>query len=331
MKLSVIVPVFNKEKYLAGFLKQVAAQTFREFECILIDDGSEDLSGKICDEAAGKDPRIKVFHQRNMGVSAARNEGIRRSAGRYITFADCDDELAPDYLEHLMGCMEKHAPDLVISGVEKFWDHTERREKMLTGHPEGICSLRDILADFGEVQKRTGIYGYCVAKLFSRELIRGICFDENMHLAEDFDFYLKVYRRTKTIYIDNYCGYYYRQNASGSALLAADDQIDYIAQLKLNLRCRDFLAENGAFTGTNRSVTERRIADYVFFSLFHCPGNLLDCRVRELQNICRNEHLAKSGILFQDWLTGNLEKRRYGIVKGSIRGYRMLKKIAGRS
>jgi hypothetical protein len=227
--------------------------------------------------------------------------------------------------------MEQHAPDLVISGVEKFWDHTERREKMLTGHPEGICSLRDILADFGEVQKRTGIYGYCVAKLFSRELIRGIDFNESMHLAEDFDFYLKVYRRIKTVYIDNYCGYYYRQNALGSALLTPDDQIDYISQLKLNLRCRDFLVETGAFTGTNRSVTERRIADYVYFSLIHCPGDQLDLRVKELQTICRNEHLAKSGILFQDWLTGNLEKDRGYVVIGSIRGYRMLKKIAGRS
>ena len=91
--LSIIVPVYNVEKYLARCIDSILAQTFTDFELILVDDGSTDNSGEICDEYAGKDPRIIVIHKENGGVSSARNHGLDIARGEYITFVDSDDQI----------------------------------------------------------------------------------------------------------------------------------------------------------------------------------------------------------------------------------------------
>ena len=110
--ISVIIPVYNVEKYLDQCLKSVTAQTYTDFECILVNDGSTDKSGEICDNWAKNDNRFKVIHQENQGVSAARNKGIENAQGEYIIFIDSDDWVDTDYLETLMG----DDSELVISG-----------------------------------------------------------------------------------------------------------------------------------------------------------------------------------------------------------------------
>lgn len=92
-KISVIVPVYNTEQYLPRCIDSILAQTFTDFELLLIDDGSKDSSGKICDESAAKDSRIRVFHKENGGVSSARNMGLNNAQGEWITFVDSDDYL----------------------------------------------------------------------------------------------------------------------------------------------------------------------------------------------------------------------------------------------
>ena len=96
-KISVIVPVYNVEKYLRRCVDSILTQTFTDFEVLLIDDGSTDGSGKICDEYAKKDKRVRVFHKENGGVSSARNLGLDNVRGRYVTFVDADDKISPDY------------------------------------------------------------------------------------------------------------------------------------------------------------------------------------------------------------------------------------------
>lgn len=113
--ISIVIPVYNVEKYLAKCLESVMAQTYRNFEAVLVDDGSTDRSGEVCEEYAGRDGRFKAFHKENGGLSDARNYGVERASGELVSFVDSDDYVAPDYLEYLWHLMEKHGCD--VSGA----------------------------------------------------------------------------------------------------------------------------------------------------------------------------------------------------------------------
>ena len=115
MKLSIIVPVYNAEKYLDRTIKNILEQTFTDFELLLIDDGSKDCSGSICDNWSKKDSRIKVIHQENTGVGGARNTGLDIAQGEYIGFVDNDDLIHPQMYEILLGIAEKENADIVMS------------------------------------------------------------------------------------------------------------------------------------------------------------------------------------------------------------------------
>ncbi len=115
-KISIIIPVYKVEKYLRRCLDSIVAQTFTDWECILIDDGSPDNSGKICDEYAANDERFRVFHQENQGVSAARNKGLDEAKGEWITFVDSDDWVDEKYLALLYENAKQKNADVVITG-----------------------------------------------------------------------------------------------------------------------------------------------------------------------------------------------------------------------
>jgi len=116
-KLSVIVPVYNTEKYLRECIDSILGQTFTDFELILVDDGSTDSSGAICDEYAEKDARIKVIHQENGGITVARKSGVRIARGEYVTFVDSDDWIEPEMYAAMLDCRQEAAPDIVICGL----------------------------------------------------------------------------------------------------------------------------------------------------------------------------------------------------------------------
>ena len=118
-KISIIVPVFNVEQYLPRCIDSILNQSFRNFELLLIDDGSSDNSGNICDRYAKNDFRIKVFHKKNGGVSSARNVGIDNAIGDWIFFSDADDELFPNGLSILYASIG-HNVDLVMAGYERY-------------------------------------------------------------------------------------------------------------------------------------------------------------------------------------------------------------------
>lgn len=113
-KLSVIVPVYNTEKYLQECIDSILAQTFPDFELILVDDGSTDRSGAICDEYAGKDPRIQVIHQQNGGITVARKSGVRVARGEYVTFVDSDDWIHKDMYRIML---ERESADIVVCNM----------------------------------------------------------------------------------------------------------------------------------------------------------------------------------------------------------------------
>ena len=108
MLFSVIVPIYKIEKYLSRCIDSVLAQTFGDYELILVDDGSPDNSPKLCDKWAEKDKRVKVIHKPNGGVSSARNEGLKVAKGEYICFCDSDDEVLPNYCEDLLKALKEN-------------------------------------------------------------------------------------------------------------------------------------------------------------------------------------------------------------------------------
>lgn len=112
--VSIVIPVFNVERHLRQCLDSVLRQTLKEWECICIDDGSPDGSGAILDEYGNKDARFKIIHQRNRGVSAARNLGIKLASAPYLTFIDSDDWVEDDALESLLSAMEESCADMVM-------------------------------------------------------------------------------------------------------------------------------------------------------------------------------------------------------------------------
>lgn len=113
--VSIILPVYNTEKYIRTCLDSVLEQSYKNIEIILINDGSEDMSGNICDEYAKKDKRIKVIHKQNEGVSTTRNIGIKNATGTYICFADSDDILQNDYVEYLLTMITDNQVDIAVT------------------------------------------------------------------------------------------------------------------------------------------------------------------------------------------------------------------------
>ena len=122
-KISVIIPVYNTEGFVARVIESVMAQTFADFELILIDDGSKDASGEICDRFAAKhSDKIRVAHTENHGVSSARNCGIDMATGEWITFIDSDDYVLPQYLQNLYSNAEKYNSDFVMTGIVRRYE-----------------------------------------------------------------------------------------------------------------------------------------------------------------------------------------------------------------
>lgn len=208
--ISVIVPVYNAEKYLPQCIESILKQEYPLFELILIDDGSIDHSGSICEEYAKRDSRIVVIHQNNKGVSAARNEGIRRAKGEWIVFVDADDYVENTYLsrfnmsDEIDYSIQKEAHDYYSSKGELF--KTIQKPRFFK---DEILSLKDY---FIKTNYFTNINAGPYAKLFSSKLIKDnmLFFVEGTAVCEDFLFTTKYVLYCKKIRISTSINYHYR-------------------------------------------------------------------------------------------------------------------------
>lgn len=219
-EISVIIPVFNVEKKLNKCLDSLLVQTFVDFEVILVDDGSSDSSGSICDKYAQKDDRFVVIHQENKGVSSARNNAIAHSKGKYITFVDSDDYVACEFLEVLYNNIVSNNSDIAMCN---FYQIQESKSVMLMEHGfvEGTCFGRaDIEKTLYEnVFLNINTTGYfCLwNKIFRRELIKSnnIVMDTEMSFGEDMLFFMLCLRYCNSISFTEKPLYYYYQGENG--------------------------------------------------------------------------------------------------------------------
>ena len=169
--ISVIVPVYNVEHYLPRCIDSILAQTYGQFELILVDDGSTDQSGRICDERAGGDGRIRVFHKKNGGLSDARNHGLDRMRGDYVTFIDSDDYVGRDYLCLLLDMLEENGADMSVVSIQD--TYSKELSFIESGDERVVLSGEAIIREMTVQEKLT--CSAC-AKLFKRELFDGVRF-----------------------------------------------------------------------------------------------------------------------------------------------------------
>ena len=213
-EISVIVPVYKVEKYLDACVDSILNQTFTDFELILVDDGSPDNCGAICDKYAALDGRVRVIHQNNAGLSSARNAGVDAATGRYICFVDSDDLVAPDYCRELYGLLDGTEYDFSFCGVCRFRDGSEPRPKM-DNSPLTVTNTQYAAMQL-EHKTEFGVWN----KLFRRELFNQIRFAPGK-VHEDVIFSADLLRILhRGIVATEQQLYYYRQR-EGSIVSAA--------------------------------------------------------------------------------------------------------------
>lgn len=210
LKVTVIIPIYNSEKVLRRCIRSVQRQTYRNIEVILVDDGSIDSSGTICDEYASNDDRVKVFHIKNSGVSSARNYGLFHATGEKVLFVDSDDWVDEYYVESLMSVSEDY--DLVIGSATL----VNKSAAKYDAFPDIAVSSKEFDKLFADqrILKRTSPW----AKLFNSKVIKEkqIVFPEGMHIGEDAVFlYSYILYCDRILVVDNRL-YYYNVESMGS-------------------------------------------------------------------------------------------------------------------
>lgn len=276
-KISVIVPVYNTEKYLRRCIDSILAQTFTDFELLLIDDGSKDSSGAICDEYAAKDSRVRVFHKENGGVSSARNVGLDNAKGEWITFVDADDWIEPPFLDNLIF---HSGYDLVMSYYVadgwKGWVSKPYQNEVFTYSRIPVFLERYLISCN---------VPWC--KLIRRNLIEyhAIRFDVRYSYGEDTLFIMDCMRYVKNIAIDGRQLYHYDCTNVNSL---SNKKIDIDVQLELI----DSIAKHINFISASfkwdSAITKNSIIRLISNRLFNYETC---CSKSDLKKICLNKNV----------------------------------------
>lgn len=222
--ISVIVPVYNEEKHIGRCINSVLAQTYSDFELLLVDDGSMDMSGAICDEYANKDKRVKVFHKQNGGVSTARNFGIAKCSGKYVMFLDSDDYLLPNALEILYSGILHYATPI---STANFYIERSKREIFCNGWRDGVVKDNFRAWYFNSLCLCAG------TTLYHRDIIKDNMFNVALTRYEDVESLFEMIRSNKIAY-QNKCVMVYSVGEPGLSAKCKDYKKDYIFHMNFN-------------------------------------------------------------------------------------------------
>lgn len=284
MKISVIVPVYNVESYLEQCLDSIVGQTFSNLEIILVNDGSTDKSGRICDEFAEKDSRITVIHQKNAGVSSARNSGIEAATGDWLTFVDSDDWLdAEMYRKMTEAAKSSRSADVIMCDFLNV--KPDKIEKISADLRKGYYEKQDIIKEIYpklimiENFGRVPISSVCIC-LFKNSLFKEnpIRFDEKLKYSEDNLFMTKIILKADSfLYLKDEYSYHYRQydtsrskkyndkwwpnflylNQNLKKLVSGNNDFDFSRQIKLQLIHSALFLSNAIFENKTISVKNK--------------------------------------------------------------------------
>ena len=236
MKVSVIIPVYNVEKYLPRCIKSVLDQTYQDLEIILVDDGTKDNCGIMCDEYATKDNRIRVIHKENGGLSSARNSGIEIATGDAVFFLDSDDYLSTECIEKMVCLMEENDADVSI--IQMKYIPENQNAECVEKEIENVVVMNSEQAIEESLYQK--LYTCCApAKLYKRKVIGEVRFPLG-RISEDLaTCHLFLNNADKIVY-SNYYGYYYRQHNSSIMHIFNPKRMDALEWAQaIEMFCKD--------------------------------------------------------------------------------------------
>lgn len=239
--ISIVIPIYNAEKYLEECLNSIKNQTYKNFEVIMVNDGSKDDSETICMNFLRSDSRFRYLKKENGGVSSARNVGLDNVEGDYITFIDADDWVDENHLEILIDGIIKNNCEVAISSYMRFINTRDtyliniysNQEKYLLNY--GKMNREKFLTELPKLISINNSFNCAVSKLFSRRLVEDIRFDSNIIYAEDLDFYFKLYLKANNFIFINAETYIYRQHdestTSGFSQIHAEQELSVFKKM----------------------------------------------------------------------------------------------------
>ena len=252
--VSVVIPVYNAAKTITKCLDSVMKQSYPNLDILVIDDGSEDTSLARCHELEKTDPRIHVFHEENKGVSAARNLGIEKCSGEYITFVDSDDELRTEYISNLVEPLLNHN-DVVISGIcFRYLDKDQEEKRILP--PESGHLGNEI---WDKIAVTPSIFGYIAGKMFRKDIISdtNLRFNEMQASQEDLSFCLSYYEHCESFFLSEHADYIYNYIPSAR-------KIPYAILFGNKLKVWEISSKRHRLTQSAQQALQEDIAEQVF-------------------------------------------------------------------
>ena len=278
--ISIVIPIYNAEKYLEQCLNSIKNQTYKNFEVILVNDGSIDNSESICKAFVESDTRFRYYLKANGGVSSARNLGLDNVKGDFITFIDSDDWIAENHLELLINSIKKTNSDIVVSCYKEFDNNIDtyytivytKQEKNLLNFEK--MNRDDFLTIFPKLMSINVCFNNAVAKLFRKELVNNLRFDTSIKYGEDLDFYFSLYLNVESVsYVDELT-YVYRIHGDSTT---SNFNQEYAEQ------------ELSIFKKMFKKIQEIGLPTIHYFNKFQ---KLLKARVNYIKNkVLLNEHL----------------------------------------
>lgn len=288
--ISVIVPVYNVEKYIHKCIDSILNQTYENLEIILVDDGSPDNSGRICDEYAEKDKRIMVIHKENQGVSSARNVGLDRMNGTYVIFIDSDDWVENNCIEILYNKAKENDADVVLCGYNRVVGGN--KEIINSQNKEKQFNSTDYLINV--LNPQTG-FGFCHMKLFNKKCISDIRFQEDLLVGEDALFNEEISKNIRKAIFVKQNLYNYRINEN-SVVKRFD--VNYVEKyLKSMKRNKKYIFNNYKENGIIKQNYYNYVAYHVLLiAVNYCyhPNNKAN-RKKALKEVCNIDEF-KEGI-----------------------------------
>lgn len=273
-KVSIILPVYNKEEYLSSTLELLIHQSFKDWELIIVNDGSTDRSKNIIDSYAMFDSRIKVLSQENKGVAVARNIGMSYAIGEWIWFVDADDLPDKEFLSYVFS---RNYPDEIGIIVANFESIENNSTVCRTAIQEkGEISYKQFPDIFMKYQYKTGFWGYLWNKLIRRKKLvdNKLLFKEGLSLAEDLKFMVSLYRNNTDLYCVPCFAIRYTVDANNSS---KTKKIDYFAQLEIQLEIKKWIvdySDKKTYTDFFKNI----ISYYAAFVVFYGYEDNIDCK-----------------------------------------------------
>lgn len=260
-EISIIVPVYNVEKYLENCIESILNQTFKDFELILVDDGSTDNSGKICDIYEKKDSRIKVIHKNNEGLSSARNTGLDIACGKYVGFVDSDDSIHPKMYEVLYNLIEKYKSDISCCNYKYTYDISNQNHEELNLNE--VIEMSNIEAIEKLYDKDLGVR-LVVAwnKLYNKRLFDNIRYKVGRLHEDEFMAHRILYNCKKITYVDNELYYYLQREGSIMSQISYKRKVDTLLSKSDRMR---FCNKVGL---TSMSDNICKTYEFEFFNLY---------------------------------------------------------------